>query len=103
MNTLHIDTSDRTRARVVLKTAQEEFEEASDPGSHKVQVLIPLIEKVLVKAQISADMLDTITVMQGPGSFTGLRVGVAVANTLSFALQKPFPNQKLGYTIDAIY
>ncbi|MCJ7827695.1 hypothetical protein MUP65_00925 [Patescibacteria group bacterium] len=59
------------------------------------QVLLPLIVKALKKAGKDWADLSEIEVDPGPGSFTGLRVGFAVANTLGWALKIPV-NGKLG-------
>ena len=46
--------------------------------------LLPSIEKVLKKAEITVDELSAIAVTAGPGSFTGLKIGVATAKGLAF-------------------
>ncbi len=53
------------------------------------QVLLPLISKILKKNGKKLQDLKSIEVNIGPGSFTGTRVGVAVANALGFALNIP--------------
>ena len=53
-------------------------------GSHAVS-LLPLIDEVLRKAGSTLDALDAIAVSGGPGSFTGLRVGLSVAKGLTRA------------------
>lgn len=58
------------------------------------QVLLPLIVKILKKAKIEFKDLTSVEVNPGPGSFTGTRVGVAVANALGFALQLPVNGKK---------
>ena len=58
------------------------------------QVLLPLIVKILKKNKIGFSDLTGINVNPGPGSFTGTRVGVAVANALGFALNIPVNNKK---------
>ncbi|HVS79265.1 MAG TPA: tRNA (adenosine(37)-N6)-threonylcarbamoyltransferase complex dimerization subunit type 1 TsaB [Candidatus Saccharimonadales bacterium] len=47
------------------------------------------IEEALKKARTSYDNLGGIAVFKGPGSFTGLRIGAAVANTISYAQDIP--------------
>jgi len=47
------------------------------------------IRKILNKLSIKPDDLGGIVVFKGPGSFTGLRIGVAVANTMAYALNIP--------------
>jgi len=47
------------------------------------------IEEVLNEAKIDSDQLDAIAVSKGPGSYTGLRIGVSAAKGLCFALNKP--------------
>ncbi len=55
---------------------------------HNVE-LAPAIEKMLKQAQVDPRELTGIAVAQGPGSFTGLRIGMAFAKSLAFALQIP--------------
>ena len=51
--------------------------------------LIPLIEKALKKSGLPLNKLDGICVGRGPGSFTGLRIGIAAVKGFGFALRKP--------------
>lgn len=53
------------------------------------EVLHPFIEDVLKEAKISSSEIDAIAVSKGPGSYTGLRIGVSAAKGLCFALDKP--------------
>jgi len=48
--------------------------------------LIPGIESVLNETGISRDRLDLVVVSTGPGSFTGIRIGLSLAKTLAFCL-----------------
>ena len=59
-----------------------EFELA--PQSHSL-VLLPMIDRLLKKADIKLAELDGLIFGQGPGSFTGVRIGVGVAQGLAFA------------------
>ena len=47
------------------------------------------IDEVLKKGNIGANQLDAIAISKGPGSYTGLRIGVSAAKGLCFALNKP--------------
>ena len=55
---------------------------------HNVE-LAPAVEKMLDQAQVAPPDLTGIAVAQGPGSFTGLRIGMAFAKSMAFALQIP--------------
>ena len=64
------------------------IEDNSKQFSH-AERLHTFIEQVLVEAKISKDNLDAIAVSKGPGSYTGLRIGVSAAKGLCFALDIP--------------
>src|SRR5262245_23953927 len=51
--------------------------------------LFPLVEQVLDEAKLQMSEVDRIAVTLGPGTFTGVRVGVAAARGLSLGLHKP--------------
>lgn len=51
--------------------------------------LLVKIEELLVSADADKASLTAIVAYQGPGSFTGLRIGLSVANTLAYALNIP--------------
>lgn len=88
MNSLYIDTHDRSQTEVSIKTDKGLFKVKSFEGQAKSQVTLALIKDVLKKAGLQVSDIDTIEVNRGPGSFTGLRVGLIIANTLALLLKK---------------
>lgn len=50
---------------------------------------MPAIEEILARVGIKPNELDAIVVSEGPGSYTGVRIGVTLAKTLAWTLQKP--------------
>ena len=58
------------------------------PQAHS-RDLVPMIQKVLTEANLSFKEIDKLATILGPGSFTGLRVGLATAQGISLALGKP--------------
>ena len=53
------------------------------------QTLLPMAERLLKDSGLTLDQVDLIAVANGPGSFTGLRIGVATAKGLAWAAQRP--------------
>lgn len=56
--------------------------------THSVGAM-PAIEELLQKAGVKPAELDAIAISEGPGSYTGVRIGVTIAKTLAWTLQKP--------------
>ena len=63
-------------------------EEHTEPNAHAERML-PLIARALDRAGWSRSSIDRIAVGTGPGSFAGLRVGIALADGLSLGLGRP--------------
>ena len=58
------------------------------PQSHSLQ-LLPMVDKLLKEANITLSQCDGLIFGRGPGSFTGVRIGVGVAQGLAFAANLP--------------
>jgi len=85
MRTLSIETTERTDSVAALQGSKlvAEFLLTSDQRS--AQSLAPALAELLQQLGWQAADLDLIAVTSGPGSFTGLRVGVTTAKTLAYA------------------
>jgi len=86
--TLVLDSATaRTVCGVVL--AGQELAFASAEGGHAAQRALVLVDEVLARAGCEARDVGQIVVGCGPGSFTGLRIGIASARGLALALAVP--------------
>lgn len=87
MNVLFIDTHSE-KVIVKIKKVDKIFEdEVLSDRSHS-EVLVPTLESVLKKSNLKLQDLDEIIVVNGPGSFTGVRMGVTIAKTIAYCLNK---------------
>lgn len=103
MTTLFIDTSSNTEVLVRLSVGSEKKEIRKPVDRQKAQVVLRIVDELLQSYGLTVSDLQAIEVNQGPGSYTGLRVGVAIANTLSKELGIPINNKKPGTIIEPEY
>lgn len=92
---LLIDTSSNKQTKVGLKIKKKTVWEKQESDKLHSQVVLPLIDKILKSRKLALNDLTGIEVNRGPGSFTGLRVGIAIANALGFAFNIPINNKKM--------
>ena len=92
---LTIDTKDQKQVVVTLKKDGEVVSSMTSENEYGSQALLPLIEKLLKKNKMEYKDLKEVEVEIGPGSFTGLRVGVSVANALGYSLNIPVNGKKI--------
>ena len=89
MYTLFISTFDELITIGLLKNGKliEKKEKISN-RNHSVYT-VPMIEEILKNNNINTNYLNEIIVINGPGSFTGVRIGVTIAKTLAYTLDVP--------------
>jgi len=89
-NILHIETSTEQCGVALAQNANIlGSREVLENGFTHAKQLHTLIDEVLSECGLSPDQLDAVAVSEGPGSFTGLRIGCVAAKGLCFALDIP--------------
>jgi len=87
---LNIETATKNCSVAIAKDGMVLLcKEIAEQGYSHAEKLHVFIEDVLRESQLSFKDLDAIAVSQGPGSYTGLRIGVSAAKGLCFALNIP--------------
>ncbi|MBI3956311.1 threonylcarbamoyl-AMP synthase [Candidatus Gottesmanbacteria bacterium] len=99
-----IDSSGSEAIRVALETRGGQCHELKKPVSHtKAQGVLPMIEELLMKHEFTLDDVAAIQVNTGPGSYTGLRVGIAIANMLGELLGVSVNGLPVGQSVTPVY
>jgi tRNA threonylcarbamoyl adenosine modification protein YeaZ len=99
MRVLAIDTALEACAAAVFDPERDAIGETLPMARGHAEALMPLIARVMDKAQAKFSALDRVAVTTGPGSFTGLRVGISAARGIALAAGKP----AVGLTTLAAY
>ncbi|NWG23152.1 MAG: tRNA (adenosine(37)-N6)-threonylcarbamoyltransferase complex dimerization subunit type 1 TsaB [Pseudorhodoplanes sp.] len=91
MRVLAIDTALEACSAALLDTEQGEIvgSESRPMARGHAEAIMPLIARLMDKAGLEFDDIDRIAVTTGPGSFTGLRVGISAARGIGLAARKP--------------
>jgi len=86
---LGIDTSHTPLAVAIVKDEQVLAEyKSSAKITHSIGAM-PAIEELMEKADIKPNEIEAIAVAKGPGSYTGVRIGVTIGKTLAWTLKVP--------------
>lgn len=86
---LNIETGTEVCSVALAKGKQLLALAESSEGMEHGRLLSPFIQKVLSEQDITPHELDAVAVSEGPGSYTGLRIGVATAKGICFGADKP--------------
>lgn len=89
MKILAIETSARAVSAAVTEDGGILAASYQNTGLTHSRTLMPMVEAMLKNAELTVADADAIAVAVGPGSFTGIRIGVAAAKGLAFAAEKP--------------
>lgn len=86
---LGIDTSNTPLSVALVEEGRVLIEHTdSFPTTHSVAAM-PAIERIMKEAGITPDQLDAIAIAKGPGSYTGIRIGMTLVKTLAWSLEIP--------------
>lgn len=88
-NILHIDTAFNEASVMLAKDGNVVAVIKNDLVKEHASFLHPAIQTVMADNAVSLKDVDAVAVANGPGSYTGLRVGLAAAKGICFALNKP--------------
>lgn len=89
MKILAVETSGKTFSVALLEDTFVKAASYYNCGHIHSEMLIPAIEKILIDTKTTYKDIDKFAVSTGPGSFTGIRVGMTAVKTLAQILNKP--------------
>ncbi|MBO9131415.1 tRNA (adenosine(37)-N6)-threonylcarbamoyltransferase complex dimerization subunit type 1 TsaB [Bacillus sp. 165] len=89
MKVLAIDTSNYTMGVALLDGDTVVGEIITNLKKNHSVRLMPAIEQLMKECEIKPNQLEKIVVASGPGSYTGVRIGVTVAKTMAWSLNIP--------------
>ena len=89
MKLLGLDTSSDYLVLGISDGEKLLYRQATLLGRRHSTEIFSFLEKALKESRLTLQELDGFVVGQGPGSFTGLRIGLSVAKTLAYSLKKP--------------
>ena len=89
MRILAVDTSSSVATAAVVDGEKLVAEEILNNKLTHSQTIMPMIDAVLAKSELEATDIDVFAAVTGPGSFTGLRIGVSAIKALAHAFNKP--------------
>lgn len=86
---LALETATSTTGVALVKEEQLIAEAVLNTGLHHTQQLLPLVRSVLAQAGVALAQVEALAVSLGPGSFTGLRIGLATVQGLALVHNCP--------------
>lgn len=89
MRILALETSAKAVSAAVTEDGKVLCSGYQDTGLTHSRTLMPIVEAMLKNTGLTVQDCDAVAVAAGPGSFTGIRIGVSAAKGLAFAADKP--------------
>ncbi len=89
MNILSIDVTSPKLVVVASNGEKISYKISQESGKKHNALVMPYIEEVLNDLNLSIKDINVFSCVVGPGSFTGIRIGIATMKALSFATNKP--------------
>lgn len=89
MNILAVDTSALTATVAIMKNGVSVFENNITNALTHSETLMPMIDYALKSVNLTPSDIDLFAVSSGPGSFTGIRIGVSAIKALAYSVNKP--------------
>lgn len=89
MKILALETSAKAVSAAVTEDGRVLASGYQDTGLTHSRTLMPIVEGILKNTGLTMADIDAVAVAAGPGSFTGIRIGVSAAKGLAFAADKP--------------
>ena len=87
---LNIETATKNCSVCLAKNGEVlAIRELNDGNYSHAEKLHPFIQELLVETKLTSKDIDAVAVSKGPGSYTGLRIGVSAAKGICFAIDKP--------------
>ena len=86
---LNIETSGKICSVAISKDGAIEYQLEDHEGMRHAEVLAPFVEKCMQELNRRGETLDAVAVSIGPGSYTGLRIGLSLAKGLAFSSSLP--------------
>ena len=88
MISFFIDTHNNLAKTILFKDGEILNKLEVDSNSHSNNIM-PMIDELLKTSKVNVRDIDEVIVVNGPGSFTGVRIGVTIAKTLAYTLNIP--------------
>lgn len=89
MNIIALETSAKAVSAAITQSGRVLASGYQDTGLTHSRTLMPIVEHLFRNTGLTLQDMDAVAVSAGPGSFTGIRIGVSAAKGLAFAADKP--------------